>query len=75
MSERPDGDHVGVPEQPVWLHEDGHLASVATGSLRDEADVHDPVHGLVRDLGRKLVVGHVQRGEGERRELRAGALA
>ena len=35
--------------------------------------MQDPVHGLVRDLGRPLIVEQVQRSEGNRVEARTGA--
>ncbi len=71
VPERPDRGHVEGPEQPVWLHQDGHLAAVATGPVRDPADVHDRVNGPVNDLRGKLVLEQVERGEGKLVEVRA----
>src|SRR6266581_2382053 len=72
VPERPDRGHVAGPEQPVGLDEDGHLAAVAAGPVWNPAEVHDPVNGPVDDLRGPLVAGQVQRGEGERVEVRAG---
>src|SRR5215211_513051 len=74
VPKRPDRRHVGAPEQPVPLHENGHLAVVAAGPVRDPADVHHPVHGPVDDLGGPLVVEQVERGEGKPVEVRAWCL-
>ena len=48
--------HVEGAETSVRLHQDGHLAAVAAGPVRDPADVHHRVHGLVGHLGGPLVV-------------------
>jgi hypothetical protein len=50
----------------------GHLAPVAAGPVGDPADVHDRVNGPIDELRRPLVVEQVERGEGERVEVRAG---
>ena len=50
VPERPDRGHVDGPEASVRLHEDGHLAAVAAGSVRDPAEVQDSVDGPVGDL-------------------------
>jgi hypothetical protein len=65
-----------VAKQPVGgdpvsvANENGHLAAVAAGPVPPE--VHGPVHGPVGDLRSPLLAGQVQRGEGERTEVRAG---
>ena len=72
VAEGPDRRHVGVPEQPVRLHLDRHLAAIAAGPVRDPAEVHDPVDGPVGDLRGPLVVEQVERVEGKPRRSRAG---
>jgi len=65
-----------VAKQPVGgdpvsvANENGHLAAVAAGPVPPE--VHGPVHGPVGDLRSPLLAGQVQRGEGERTEVRSG---
>jgi hypothetical protein len=65
VPERQDRRHVGVPEQPVALDQHRHLAAVAVLTVGHPAEVQDPVHRPVGDLGRVLAVGHVQRAEGK----------
>jgi hypothetical protein len=72
VPERRDRGHVGGSKQTVSLYQDGHLAAVAAGRVWDPAHVHDAVHGPVGDLRGELVVEQVERGEGERVEVRAG---
>src|SRR5262249_59009541 len=78
--ERRDRGHVGGPEEPVRLHEDGHLpavgappvaAPVADTLVADPAQMHDRVNGAVDDLRRPLVLDEVQRRERESLEARA----
>src|ERR671930_564949 len=72
VPERRDCCHVRVPQESVRLDQDRHLAAVAAGPVRHPAEVKDAVHGPVGDLGRKLVLEQVERGEGQRGEVRAG---
>jgi hypothetical protein len=55
-----------------WASRGRPPGAVAASPVRDGTQVHHPVHGLVSDLRRKLVVGQVKRGEGGRVEGRAG---
>lgn len=74
VPERLDRSHVGGAEESVWLHEDGHLATVPP-PVGEEPYVYDPVHRAIGDLGGELVVGDVQRRERERLQLRSRRLA
>ena len=69
VPERLDRGHVGVAGQAVGLDQDRHLPAPAV-AVGDPADVEDAVHRLVRDLGRELVLGQVQRLEADGAQLR-----
>src|SRR4051794_7317560 len=66
VAERLDRRQVDGAAAAVRLDEGGHLPAGAAGTVLDPAQVHDAVHGLVRDLGGELVAGRVQRRERER---------
>ena len=70
VPERLDRGQVAGAEQPVRLHQHGHLATVAARPVRDPAEVQHPVHRLVGDLRSELVVEEVQRGERQPGEVR-----
>ena len=75
MPERPDRGHVCASEEAIRFHEDGHLAAVAAGPVRDPADVHQAVHRPVCGLSCPFAFKQVERDEGQHREFGTGIFA
>src|SRR5262245_16687673 len=69
VAERGDRRQISDAKRPVRPHKYCHLAATTADTVWHPTDVHDAVHGLVRDLQRELVVGHIQRGEQMRVEI------
>ena len=67
--------HVGRPECPVRLDQNGHLTVVPTGPSGTQLRCITAVHGLVGELGHPFIVGQIDRGERETRDVRTGAVA